>query len=427
MMKKDGDWKTMMRKLTVDRFQRQNTRVSGLQQDVGKNYMGKKPVELRKTIVNVGSIGPFQYFGDQQVLMNSSYPFSLLTDPVAEVYIMSKNDIMRRLPKKIIMSFFCSDEGDFPKDERIVEMVRQTERWEAFCHDAWADAYGAKKIAFTVNGIPRSLRDSAVSKLGCNVSANREFVGLNKPEHLDDVDEPEDDELNIDRILGSHCRQTALTHKDSEYFSGSSAKFLSRMGNLESDKGLSWALTKDGTREAIFRKHGLEFDYSKERDPHTFRTEKFWSKLQKDPLKELFEEEFSLEAIDEAFAANIEARAQPNAFASSFTGVSGTLSSQQLTQHKQQSQGKLSNTISPTITEQKPSREPSNSHRQTNTLDTFGHRVVSSRPAKGRSGADMASSPALTAGEASVGSASPKGVSVRFQAGQSPVQLASLD
>lgn len=250
---------------------------------------------MKKSIINVGSIGPFQYYGDQQVLMNTSYPVSLLSDPVAEVYVMSKNDIMRRLPKKIIMSFFCSDEGDFPKDEALVGMVHQTERWEAFRHDVWSDAYGARKMGFTVNGIPRSLRDPSVSRIGCDVNANREFVGLNKPSHIVDA---EDGELNVQRVLGSHCRKPVLTHKDSEYFSGSSAKFLSRMTGLENDRGLVQKLSQDGTKEFSFRKHEEDWDSPSEKDPFSFRTDKFWSKLQKDPLKELFEEEFSLEALE---------------------------------------------------------------------------------------------------------------------------------
>lgn len=307
MMKKDADWKSMMRKLTVDRFQRANSRVSGLEnqdQEDDRNSLQsfhrrlqqrRKPVEMKKSIINVGSIGPFQYYGDQQVLMNTSYPVSLLSDPVAEVYVMSKNDIMRRLPKKIIMSFFCSDEGDFPKDEALVGMVHQTERWEAFRHDVWSDAYGARKMGFTVNGIPRSLRDPSVSRIGCDVNANREFVGLNKPSHIVDA---EDGELNVQRVLGSHCRKPVLTHKDSEYFSGSSAKFLSRMTGLENDRGLVQKLSQDGTKEFSFRKHEEDWDSPSEKDPFSFRTDKFWSKLQKDPLKELFEEEFSLEALE---------------------------------------------------------------------------------------------------------------------------------
>jgi hypothetical protein len=233
--------------------------------------------------------------------MNTAYPVSLLSDPVAEVYVMSKNDIMRRLPKKIIMSFFCSEEGDFPKDEALIDMVRQTERWEAFRHDIWSDAYGARKFRYTVNGIPRSLRDTTVTRIGCNLTANREFVGLNKPSHVDDA---EDGNLDVQRIMGAHFRKPVLTHRDSEYFSGSSAKFLSRMTDLEIDKGLVEELTKDGTKEWCFRKHGQELDSKSERDPHAFRTEKFWSKLQKDPLKELFEEEFSLEALDEGISSS---------------------------------------------------------------------------------------------------------------------------
>lgn len=94
------------------------------------------PLGRRKQVLRIGVIGPFQFFGDRQALENSRYPFSLVSEG-AEVYVLSKGDLMRRLPKRLLAALFQRDESqyfwrDFPSDQMLLDLRRQNDRWQSY-------------------------------------------------------------------------------------------------------------------------------------------------------------------------------------------------------------------------------------------------------------------------------------------------------
>jgi len=189
---------------------------------------------------------------------------------------------MRRLPKKLLMSFFCSDQDhEFPKDEVLVDMVKQTERWEGFRKGMWLDCVGTRHDQFWVNGAPRSTRDSALSSMKKSVRSKKEFLGA------DDGSSSSDEGL----VLGSPRRgRGVLTEADTEYLSGSSSKFINRMQSLEGDKGLKGALLRDGHQG---RRERTEEE--SQRDPYQHKAKRFWARLQKDPIVFDDEDDFGLD------------------------------------------------------------------------------------------------------------------------------------
>merc|ERR1719453_2870351 len=87
-----------------------------VKQDAKQSIIAGTGIKKQK-LLRVGTVGPFQYFGDKQVCANTVYPVTLLSDPVAEIYVMSKHDILRRLPKKLFSALFApQDEDPFPTD-----------------------------------------------------------------------------------------------------------------------------------------------------------------------------------------------------------------------------------------------------------------------------------------------------------------------
>ncbi|CAE7686556.1 unnamed protein product, partial [Symbiodinium pilosum] len=91
----------------------------------------RKAAPVQK-LLRVGSVGAFQYFGDKEVCNSEVFPCSLMSDPIADIYIMSKHDISRRLPKNLFSALFSQDIQKEPTDAHLLGMLRQNERWFTF-------------------------------------------------------------------------------------------------------------------------------------------------------------------------------------------------------------------------------------------------------------------------------------------------------
>lgn len=220
----------------------------------------------RKRLLRIGTIGAYQYFGDQQVSSNECYPVSLISDPVAEIYQMSKHDILRRLPKKLFSALFVDEKQSFPSDAQLLEMRRQTDRWDTFRHSIQEEALNRRMGA---SSMPRALRDPT-STSRVDVNANLEFLGV-KP----DGQSPET--MRPPRRQG-----VALLPKDEEYFGQASAGFLRRVHRMKNDPDLQKALAKVG-RNSRQKKGKVAEDA--QQDPMAFWFDQYWAKLRReDPI-----------------------------------------------------------------------------------------------------------------------------------------------
>jgi len=232
----------------------------------------QKFVGRQKRLLRIGTIGPYQYFGDQQVTTNEKYPVSLLSDPVADTYVLNKIDIIRKLSKRL-QNFFGMTEKRFPNDMQLIDMQRQTERWDAFRASIHRDAVGSRKSKFTICGIPRTMRNDGDS-FGFlsteDASKNLEFLGMDPTSPLAAA--------AMKPPTARRC--AALTPRDEELFSQASARFLRRVDVCERDRGLRKALAQLGCSTP--RRHGGLV--GEEQDPQAFKLEQYWSKLRKDPI-----------------------------------------------------------------------------------------------------------------------------------------------
>lgn len=221
-------------------------------------------------ILRIGTIGPYEYFGDQQVCGSEKYPMSLVSDPVAEIYVMSKHDILRRVPKKLFSALFNLEKEAVPSDGQLLEMHKQTERWNAFRRSMHGEALGnlSARNPFTCGRDPSSgSRIDAV--------ANLEFLGVSPSTNLGQSLLPLPDNKGV-----------ALTPKDEELFSQASARFLRRFDIMKRDPGLRDALATAGLMRNSRLHDGLPGSAldDDDQDPMAFRFEQHWYKLQKDPI-----------------------------------------------------------------------------------------------------------------------------------------------
>lgn len=231
--------------------------------------------EKKKVLLRVGSVSAFQYFGDKEVCNSQVFPCSLMSDPIADIYIMSRHDILRRLPKNLQSVIFTQELQSEPTDGELVDMLRQNERWFTFRRSMHGEVLMCRDQER--GGAVRA--DTSIKRI--DAIANFEFLGVNPhgPNAARTLPPPR-------KTLGVH-----LTAKDEELFSQTSARFLRRFDNLKRDRGLQKALRKNGAWERL--KNGMRNQDSF--DPTQVRFEQQWSKLQQDPVS------LELENLEETF------------------------------------------------------------------------------------------------------------------------------
>eukprot|EP00746_Dinoflagellata_sp_MGD_P142191 gnl/MRDRNA2_/MRDRNA2_75170_c0_seq1.p1 gnl/MRDRNA2_/MRDRNA2_75170_c0~~gnl/MRDRNA2_/MRDRNA2_75170_c0_seq1.p1 ORF type:complete len:757 (+),score=138.66 gnl/MRDRNA2_/MRDRNA2_75170_c0_seq1:154-2424(+) len=235
--------------------------------------------EKRTTILRVGTIGPFQYYGDEPILTNAPYNLTLMSDPLCDIYVLSV-DIMRRLPKKLLTAFFNQENRyEVPTDQQLVDMMRQGDRWNSFKDNMCTSLAGKRKGTFQINGLPRSFReDKAGSDIAVRHRSNLQFVGLMP-----------NDQLQSPSVVAGTGR---LQGRDFEYFSEPSSQMLKRVHDLKDDPAVQRRILREGGQAAL-GDSALTFSSSKKApaDPISLRAGKFWSKLKLEQF-ELDLEEF---------------------------------------------------------------------------------------------------------------------------------------
>lgn len=255
-------------------LRRQSSMKPGKEEAASSSKAETASSKKRTRILRIGTLGPYEYFGDQQVTNNEAYPMSLVSDPVAEIYIMSKHDIQRRVPKKLFNALFNLEKDVVPSDVQLLEMHKQTERWNAFRRSMHGEALSnlSSKNQLCGGGY-RGGPSSGNSRI--DAVANLEFLGISPHTNL-----------GSSLVPLPQSKGVFLTPKDEELFSQASARFLRRFDIMKRDPGLRVALKKAGHMRNNRLHDGLpgsSLDDDDE-DPMAFRFDQHWYKLQKDPI-----------------------------------------------------------------------------------------------------------------------------------------------
>lgn len=215
----------------------------------------------KKTLLRIGSVGAFQYVGDREVCSNQVFPCNLVSDPIAEIFTMSKHDILRRLPKNLLATLFTNEVNDDPTDSQVLEMLRQTERWFSFRRGLHGEALMRRDQGRPLKATVSGSRVDAVANLG--------FLGLSPTGDI------------AKRILPPPRKKgTELTTQDQEHCSQSSARFLRRFHIMKKDPGLQNALARAGAPRSL--RTGLNDENVS--DPMAVRFEQQWARMRKDPI-----------------------------------------------------------------------------------------------------------------------------------------------
>jgi len=192
-----------------------------------------KPAKPRKKLLRVGVVGAYQYFGEQQFYQGETFPASLVSEAKAVIYVATKQDVMRRIPKSVLSALLSGTEVDLVDDGKLLEMYAHTERWKAYCQD---------------------LHEEALSRR----------------------EDPTKPRLHQHLATVRGGRSVVLTHKEHEFFGDASARFLRRYGEVGRDKRLQNSL-KEARGRGTQTHNSL--DNADEPAPMNFRFENQWSRM----------------------------------------------------------------------------------------------------------------------------------------------------
>jgi len=224
----------------------------------------------RRRLLRIGILGPNQYFGVQQVQNNDANPVSLVSDPVANIYLMSRGDIVRRLPKKFSNALLTEHLHTVPTDAQLRDMYNQNKRWSAFCESLHGEVLNNVKLRSQICGVPHR-SSSIMTRVQPN--ANLEFLGLD-PKSL----------LGETLRTPPRNKPVTLLKQDTELFSQGSMRLMCRFRDLKSDPDLKEALMRDGRLRSERLHDGLPGGFlgDDENDQLSFWFENHWKGLGED-------------------------------------------------------------------------------------------------------------------------------------------------
>ena len=126
-------------------------------------------------LLHYGSLPAFSIYGCWEIAGDespdgvSTWPFSLVAESTAEVYVIQKQDMLRTIAKKLLAALVEISEEMHYSDSWLLQMNRQTERWDAYKHDMALkvnvdrldveERLGLKESAFKVTNVVLTQRE----------------------------------------------------------------------------------------------------------------------------------------------------------------------------------------------------------------------------------------------------------------------------
>lgn len=82
-------------------------------------------------LVDLGELGPKQFFGELGVLTNTPRTASVFAKSRVEVLILSKGDFLSRMPESVL-DYFRGFSRYYPSYDQIMAMITQQQTWDSF-------------------------------------------------------------------------------------------------------------------------------------------------------------------------------------------------------------------------------------------------------------------------------------------------------
>lgn len=203
-----------------------------------------------RQIVRIGNVGAHRYFGENFCPALQTYPVTLMSDPMAEIFTLSKSDILRRLPRMIFHTIFRRNEASLPADSQILLMLQQTERWKQYSRGLVDEAVQRRSQEIWA----RNHRVDAAA-------ANLEFLG---------IDPSSSAGIKLLRQSPRRCT-TSLSFNDQKHMSQVNSRFLQKVEVMSRDPRVKASMVLTG--------HCRDIKAEEDSDPLDFHFDQGWANL----------------------------------------------------------------------------------------------------------------------------------------------------
>merc|ERR1711937_557528 len=89
-----------------------------------------------------------------EMMEGLTYQWSVVADPWAEVYVVTKFDLIRNTSKAILHRLFCDYKSPL-KDERLIQRLKQKNRWNNYKRDLLQESRNRKRATMQAGAIDR--------------------------------------------------------------------------------------------------------------------------------------------------------------------------------------------------------------------------------------------------------------------------------
>lgn len=210
----------------------------------------RKPDQL---LLSVGVLGPHQYFGVEELRDMSPYALSLMSQTSTELFVLSRVEMLRQLPKKlgaeVLAPLVQSDL--LPCDSDLVSIMKESQRWDAYRRNIRKDVRSRRDGGCPLGGggIPAWLLSSSTSACVAEVDivANMKFLGLRPNKRM----------LSPSKTSALATQLSVLTMQEEEHWSEAPASVRRRLRDLLHDPYIQKALpslNQVGDRSGILTK-----------------------------------------------------------------------------------------------------------------------------------------------------------------------------
>lgn len=98
-----------------------------------------------ENMVVVDVLRPGMSFGVMEMIEGFAYQSSVVANPCAEVYVVTKYDLIRNVSKKILHKLFCDYKMRLT-DERLMQRLKQKRKWNNYKRDLYDEIHQRKTV-----------------------------------------------------------------------------------------------------------------------------------------------------------------------------------------------------------------------------------------------------------------------------------------
>lgn len=198
----------------------------------------------KKKLVQVGRLKVGMAYGFAEISKGDRWPFSLVSELVAEVYAIGKQEIMKKMPKKMLTSVTESCKDMQLSDAHLMKLLHQTCRWDQYKESIKTQVMSTNRDS--MREATEEFDRSGLRAQGLTSESRREMVDMITSLGASVSQVAKLELRNAGSWSGLQEKDMVLSMREEEFYSDYSAQKLKIMTELKVDPVLQVALRHAG-------------------------------------------------------------------------------------------------------------------------------------------------------------------------------------